>query len=140
MVPRYADLAPAAAVTSIVIRGEFQPGLFGPAWFYAATLINEREYRENDVRSISGEAADFSVGAIDVYVTKDILQLGSRHPEQARKLRDVAAGALRELQGHRVSAIGINRAFHRWRRKRRGRGTAGAGRTTASEDRTRPLL
>lgn len=98
-----------AGATSIVLRGQFAPGLFAPAWFRSAALIGDSV---DEIRSITNDAADFSVGDIDVFVTEDTLQLGSKAPEQALQLRDLAIGTLRALRGIRIAALGINRATH----------------------------
>lgn len=101
-----------ASGTSIVLRGQFRPSLFSPAWFRSADLIDEGEYLEHDLRTISRDVADFTVGTIDVYITNDLLQLGSKNPGHATRLRDLAIGTLMELRHTPVSAMGINRAFH----------------------------
>lgn len=98
-----------ASATSIVVRGQFTPGLFAPAWFRAAALIGDTG---DVIRSITNTAADFSVADIDIYVTADTLQMSTKSPEEGQRLRDLAIGTLRELPGTPIAALGINRVIH----------------------------
>lgn len=97
---------------SVVVRGDFNPALFSPLWFFTENLIGKTEWEDSELGVISQDVTSFRVGWLQVNVQANHLQLTTDQPEEFIRLRDAAIGILRTLKGTPVAALGINRDVH----------------------------
>lgn len=97
---------------SVVIRGNFNPSIFSPAWLLEQDLIGKGEFTEASVEVITQELAIFKCVWLGVQATYDGLVLSADSMEYAEQVRDVAVGALRTLSHTPVGGLGVNRHTH----------------------------
>jgi len=97
---------------NIVLRGQFNPAMFHPAWFAAQNLIRQQEAEAAEIKIIHPDAAIFDVEWLQIRVTRDRFQAASVQEAYYETLRDVVIGALTVLNQTPLRVMGINRNFH----------------------------
>ena len=97
---------------NIVLRGQFNPAMFHPAWFAAQNLIRQQEAEAAKIKIIHPDAAIFDVEWLQVRVTRDRFQVASVQEAYYEALRDVVIGIFTVLNQTPLRVIGINRDFH----------------------------
>ncbi len=102
----------AHSATTIVLKGQFTPALFSPAWLLAQGLIGVQEYDDVKLNFINTEIASFATGWLDFYASADTLQFSTSDDSEIERLRDIAIGILQVLPHTPLVALGINRHFH----------------------------
>lgn len=99
------------AVT-VVVRGNFNPSIFSPAWLLYQGLIGNDEFENETVEGINSAVASFSTGWLTCLITRDRMQFVTAEPEEFERVRDLAVGVLQALPHTPVAALGINRETH----------------------------
>ncbi|WP_157575090.1 hypothetical protein [Jiangella muralis] len=97
---------------SVVVRGQFNPAMFSPAWFLMNGLVGKAEYEAADVEAIVAPVASFRLDWLQVNVQAEMFQVLTDKTDAYESLRDVAVGALGALPGTPISQLGINRQVH----------------------------
>lgn len=97
---------------SIVIRGQFNPTIFHPAWFSAQNLISSQEANKSIIQIIHAEAASFETDWMQVQVLRDRFLVKTSQEPYHEVLRDLVLGTFRLLNHTPVGMMGINRDFH----------------------------
>ncbi|MBN1875907.1 MAG: hypothetical protein JXA33_16915 [Anaerolineae bacterium] len=98
--------------TSIVLRGQFNPAMFHPAWFAAQNLIRQQEAEAADVKIIHTDLALFDVEWLQVSIIKDRFMVATIQQAYYEALRDLVVGAFTLFNHTPLRVIGINREFH----------------------------
>lgn len=62
---------------NVVVKGNFNPGIFSPSWLHANGVIGHGEHEDSKVEVITPDIAKFRCGWLDVTVTRDALQLAT---------------------------------------------------------------
>ncbi len=96
----------------IVLRGQFNPAMFHPAWFAAQNLIRQQEVEAAEIKIIHPDAAIFDVEWLQIRVTRDRFQATTVQEAYYETLRDVVMGVFTVLNQTPLRVIGINRNFH----------------------------
>ncbi|MEV7508933.1 hypothetical protein AB0O57_13385 [Streptomyces sp. NPDC091201] len=97
---------------NIVARGAFTPITLTPAWLGEHQLISDDDIQNAKVEVISPAATVFVVGAFNIQITPDGLQIATSDLAETERARDLALGI---LLGHRhtpLAALGLNRTIH----------------------------
>ncbi len=97
---------------SIVLRGQFNPAMFHPAWFAAQNLIRQQEAEAAEIKIIHPDAAIFDVEWLQIRITRDRFQASSVQEAYYEALRDVVIGVFTVLNQTPLKGLGINRDFH----------------------------
>jgi len=97
---------------SLVLRGDFNPAIFSPAWLLGQNLIGIAEYQDSVVDIISRDLAVFRCGWATVNVTGDALQMMTEDSGEFERIRDLVVGTLKALPHTPLGALGINRDVH----------------------------
>lgn len=97
---------------SIVLRGQFNPVIFHPAWLSAQNLIREQEAEAAEIEIIHPQAAIFDMEWLRIRVTRDRFQAESIQEAYYEAVRDVVVGLLTILNQTPLNVMGINRQFH----------------------------
>lgn len=106
------DASPDIHGMSIVLVGNFNPGIFHSAWFTKFELLPEEEAEDIADQVILPDFAQFSLAWLQLQVTSDRFQLSSSDPEAFNLLRDLAIGTFRILSHSPIRALGVNRDLH----------------------------
>jgi hypothetical protein len=96
-------------MVSVVVRGNFNPAIFSPAWLLHQGLVGSAEFEASTVQVISGHVASFETGWLQVVVTADSLQLLTNDADEFERVRDAVVGVLRALEHTPISQLGLNR-------------------------------
>jgi hypothetical protein len=96
---------------SVVLRGQFNPAVFHPAWFAAAQLIRKQEAEAAVIKVIHPTAAVFTVEWLQFNATQDRFQLSTTQAAYFEPIRDLMLGTL-ELIFAPLKAIGFNYHSH----------------------------
>jgi hypothetical protein len=96
---------------SIVLRGDFSPAIFHPAWFAANGLIRDQEADAAQVELIHSKVAAFTVEWLQLMVTEDRLQASTTQQSYDDPLRDLVLGVLSLLPSTPLRQVGINCDF-----------------------------
>lgn len=96
---------------SIVIRGDFNPAIFQPAWFAAEKLIGEKEAEAANVQIVHRDAAIFSADWLSLEVTQDRFSASTSHEQYVEPLQDLVIGTFILLSHTPLRMLGI----HEWR-------------------------
>lgn len=97
---------------SIVLRGEFSPGIFHPSWLADHNLIRQEEAEAADIELVHTKAAIFRAEWLQLRVLEDQFQASTTQEPYYEALRDLVVGILGLLKHTRLQAMGINREFH----------------------------
>lgn len=96
---------------NIVLRGQFNPALFHPAWFAAGELIRKQEADAANIVMIHPSAAAFTVEWLQLNVTQDRFQVATTQAAYFEALRDLVVGTL-ALCTPPLRALGFNYMCH----------------------------
>jgi hypothetical protein len=96
---------------NIVLRGQFNPALFHPAWFAASELIRKQEADAANNVIVHAGAAVFTAEWLQISVTQDLFQAATTQAAYFETLRDLAVGTL-ELCTPPLRAMGFNYMAH----------------------------
>ena len=96
----------------VVVLGNFNPGIFSPAWFAAHELIGEAQAADAEVQVIMPRLAVFRVGWLNCQVQDDRLSLGTEDSQELESVRDAMVSILALLPHTPISMMGLNRYFH----------------------------
>jgi hypothetical protein len=96
----------------VVLVGNFNPGIFHPAWFEKIGLISKEESLNAKIEIVRPEVSNFVVGSINVLVTLDRCQLDTSDPASSGQLRDIAIGSFRVLDQTPFKQMGVNHMMH----------------------------
>lgn len=97
---------------SIVLRGNFNPAIFSPAWLLYQKLIGRDEFDNADTELITNKVATFSAAWATVQVTEDRLQISTIELDEFERVRDLVVGVLNVLPHTPIAALGVNREIH----------------------------
>lgn len=97
---------------NVVLRGQFNPAMFHPAWLAAHDLIRDQEADAAEIKIIHPEAAVFDVEWLQVRVTRDRFQAASVQEAYYEALRDLVLGTFTILDQTPLRVMGVNRDFH----------------------------
>lgn len=97
---------------NVVVRGAFDSSVLRPAWFRDNGLVGDLELLEQEIDLVTPELSSFRLGWLSCNLASDSLLLSVTEVEELPRLRDAVVGALRLLEGTRISALGINRETH----------------------------
>jgi hypothetical protein len=92
---------------NIVLRGQFNPALFHPAWFAASELIRRQEADAAKIVMIHPGVAVFTVEWLQLNVTQDRFQVTTAQAAYFETLRDLVVGTL-ALCTPPLRALGFN--------------------------------
>ncbi len=96
---------------NIVLRGQFNPALFHPAWFAASELIRRQEADAAKIVMIHPGAAVFTIEWLQLNVTPDRFQVATTQAAYFETLRDLVVGTL-ALSSPPLRALGFNYGCH----------------------------
>ncbi len=96
---------------SIVLRGDFSPAIFHPAWFAANGLIRDQEADAAKVELVHSKVAAFTAEWLQLMVTEDRLQASTTQQSYYDPLRDLVLGVLSLLPSIPLRQAGINCDF-----------------------------
>lgn len=97
---------------NIVLRGQFNPAMFHPAWFAAQNLIRQQEAEAAEVEIVHPEAAVFDIEWLQIRVTRDRFLAATVQEAYYELLRDLVIGVFTVLDQTPLRVMGINRNFH----------------------------
>lgn len=97
---------------SIVLRGEFNPAIFHPAWLAANELIRRQEAESAKIDVVHPRVAQFTVAEwLHLMVTEDRFQVRTTLDAYYDPLRDLVLGVTDLLAATPVRQLGINGEF-----------------------------
>jgi hypothetical protein len=97
---------------NIVLRGQFNPAIFHPAWLSAQNLIRQQEADAANIQIIHPDATIFDVEWLQLRVTQDRFQATTVQEAYYEVLRDLVIGVFSILNHTPLSMMGINWNFH----------------------------
>ena len=98
---------------SLVLRGNFNPSIFQPAWLAKHGLVREEEATHAEIQIITPEVTMFKIAKdLSILVQQNQFQIDTLAPEAGLPLRDLALGIFRILEHTPISAMGLNRHMH----------------------------
>lgn len=99
-------------ISAVVLRGDFTPTIFQPAWFASHKLIREQESDAAKVQVIHPSATVFTAEWLQLSVVPDRFHVATTQESFSEPLRDLVIGVLKILNEIPLKAMGINRNFH----------------------------
>jgi len=97
---------------NIVIRGQFNPAIFHPAWFQAQKLVRSQEADAAKIEVIQQDVAIFTMEWLQFRIVGDRFQVGTTQEAFYEPLRDLVIGVLDILNHTPLRVMGLNRDFH----------------------------
>lgn len=97
---------------NIVIRGQFNPAIFHPAWFQAQKLVRSQEADAAKIEIIQPNVAIFTMEWLRIQIVGDRFQVGTTQEAFYEPLRDLVVGVLDILDHTPLRMLGLNRDFH----------------------------
>jgi hypothetical protein len=94
-----------------VLRGDFSPAIFHPAWFAANGLIRDQEADAAKVDLVHSKVAAFTAEWLQLMVTEDRFQASTTQQSYYDPLRDLVLGVLSLLPSMPLRQAGINCDF-----------------------------
>jgi hypothetical protein len=104
--------APEVQGANIVLRGDFNPKIFQPAWFSAQQLIPARESEEAEIEIITTEVTSFRIPWLQVQVTSASFRAETEQESHLETLRDLVVGTFKILSHTPIQFLGINAFAH----------------------------
>jgi hypothetical protein len=98
--------------TSVVLRGNFNPVIFQPAWFASQNLVHPSEAQEAEVQIIHPDATVFQTEWLQIQVTRDRFMASTSLAPYYELLRDLVCGVFERLSHTPLNALGVNAEFH----------------------------
>lgn len=103
---------PEVAGVAIVLRGDFSPAIFTPAWFALHDLLPESAADDAEGQVVHPQVTTFAFDWLRLDVTTDHLSVKTSQAPYVR-LRDLVLRVFREHLRHTIlNAFGINRYVH----------------------------
>jgi hypothetical protein len=103
----------AAESATVVVTGQWRPVTVSPKWLRDHDLIGDAELNRSSFELlIPNEAATFEAGWLRCQANAQVIQFETQQPAEFERLRDLAAGFLREQSGTMITHMGINRNAH----------------------------
>ena len=99
-------------VVAVVLRGDFTPTIFQPAWLASHGLIRTQESDAAKVVMIHPTATVFTTEWLQLSVIQDRFHVATTQESFYEPLRDLVVGVLKILNETPLRAMGINRGFH----------------------------
>jgi len=96
----------------VVLRGDFTPTIFQPAWLASHKLIRQQESDAAKVDVIHPNATQFTTEWLQLKVLQDRFDVATTQESFYEPLRDLVVGVLKILNEIPLKALGINRGFH----------------------------
>lgn len=107
-----ARVKPELEAASIVMRGNFNPSIFQPAWLAAHDLIAAEDAEKSEVDVISTQVTAFRVNWLELQITDDRFQATTADPSHYPSLSELVRGVFSLLEFTPVHLMGINRQMH----------------------------
>lgn len=97
---------------AVVVRGDFNPAIFTPAWFALHGLLPESAADSAKLEIAHPQVTEFSTDWLHLHVTTDRFSADTAQAPHVR-VRDIVARVFGELLDHTpLRVIGINRNVH----------------------------
>src|SRR5437867_1304432 len=93
---------------SIVLRGNFNPSIFQPAWLASHSLLRRQEADAAKINVIHPELTSFTAEWLILEVTKDRFGAATIHQAHAEPLRDLVLGVFTLLEHTPFTKMGMN--------------------------------
>ncbi len=106
--PARAELEGAA----IVLKGDFNPKIFQPAWLAANNLIRAAESDAAEIQVVHHDLTQFSSDWLTVQVLPEQFHASASDIAHAKPLCDLVQGIFTLLEHTPVKAMGVNRLMH----------------------------
>ena len=103
---------PALQGHTLVLRGNFNPSIFQPAWFGAQSLLPNAAVASAKISIVRPEVTVFSIEWCRIEVTEDRFAIGSTHEAYFERLADLVIKTFRILIHTPVHMMGINYDVH----------------------------
>lgn len=97
---------------NIILRGDFNPKIFQPAWFGNEGLITESEAESANIQIIHQEVTIFSLNWLQFEVSRDRVKASTTQTAYYEVLRDLIIGTFSILRHTPIYMLGINYDFH----------------------------
>lgn len=97
---------------NIVLRGQFNPAMFHPAWFAGQDLIRSQEADAAEIEIVHPTAAIFNADWLQVRVLVDRFHVSTIQEPFYEPLRDLVISVFDILSSTPIRLMGINREFH----------------------------
>ena len=97
---------------AVVVRGDFNPAIFTPAWFALHGLLPAKAADSAELEIAHPQLTEFSTDWLHLHVTTDRFSADTAQAPHVR-VRDIVARVFGELLAHTpLGVIGINRNVH----------------------------
>lgn len=96
----------------LILRGDFNPIIFSPAWFAAEGLIRKEEAEKAETQIIHQDVVNFNLDWLRIQVTRDTFVAETTQDAYEEVLRDLVVGTFRLLRHTPVKMMGINLQRH----------------------------
>lgn len=106
------DKKPIIESHAIVLRGDFNPKIFQPAWFASEGLIKKSEEESCKIEIIHQEIVDFRIDWLHLQVKRDIFTTTTTQVPYYEILRDLISGTFNILIHTPLTKIGLNFDVH----------------------------
>ncbi len=97
---------------NIVIIGNFNPQIFQPYWFGIQGLIREEEVSDAKIKIIHSDIASFSLGWMELEVTRNRFLLSTSQDAYTEVTRDLVIGTFTVLEHTPLKYLGVNVSKH----------------------------
>jgi hypothetical protein len=97
---------------AVVIRGYFNPALFSSGWMLSRGLITAQDVVDAKQQMATPDAASFETSWFRLFSTRDVLNISTVESEDFERVRDLAAGLMKDLPDTPIAVMGINRDVH----------------------------
>ncbi|MBI1901955.1 MAG: hypothetical protein HYS13_12700 [Planctomycetia bacterium] len=100
----------------IVVRGQMNPPIHHPFWYFGVDVISEaeRDAAVADSQSLFGELSQFKTTAFEIFCSRDRFEIKTRDRGTVERVSDVARALFDEKLPHTpVSALGLNTMLFR---------------------------
>ncbi len=105
-------IRPEVEGSNIILRGDFNPKIFQPAWFAAQGLLREEEANNAEVEIIHPAIVRFSLDWFQLEVSQDRFFIGTTQIPYYEILWDLVSGTFKILPHSPITKMGINFDFH----------------------------
>ena len=97
---------------SIVLRGNFNPTIFQPYWFYVNGLLGEGETKAAKIEVIHEHVLEFSLDWLNIQVLHDRFTVRLLQSGYEEALRDLVLGTFKLLNHTPSRVMGVNKGVH----------------------------
>lgn len=106
------DIKPIIESHSIVLRGDFNPKIFQPAWFSNEGLIKKSEEQSSKIEIIHQEIVSFKSDWLHLQVKRDSFSATTTQVPYYEPLRDLIFGTFKILIHTPLIQMGLNYEVH----------------------------